>query len=53
MVSYEYLKKIKTNGNFPVAIIDFLSNFIKATSLRFIQRLTRYSAGQRFTVKGP
>ena len=24
-------KKIKTNGNLPVAIIDFLSNFVEAT----------------------
>ena len=25
MVNYDYFKKIKTNGNLPVAIIDFLS----------------------------
>ena len=34
MVNYDYFKKIKTNGNLPVAIIDFLSN-IDAAYLRF------------------
>ena len=34
MVNYDYFKKIKTNGNLPVAIIDFLSN-IDATYFRF------------------
>ena len=33
MVNYDYFKKIKTNGNLPVAIIDFLSN-IDATYFR-------------------
>ena len=35
MVYYEYLNKNKTNGHLPVAIIDFLSNFIDATYFRF------------------
>ena len=34
MVNYDYFKKIKTNGNLPVAIIDFLSN-IDATYFQF------------------
>ena len=34
MVNYDYFKQIKTNGNLPVAIIDFLSN-IDATYFRF------------------
>ena len=34
MVNYDYFKKIKTNSNLPVAIIDFLSN-IDATYFRF------------------
>ena len=33
MVNYAYLKK-KHNGNLPVAIIDFLSNFVEATYFR-------------------
>ena len=35
MVNYDYFKKIKTNGNLPVAIIiDFLSK-LDATYFRF------------------
>ena len=34
MVNYAYLKKLKQNGNLPVAIIDFLSNFVEATYFR-------------------
>ena len=33
MGNYVYLKKIKANGNLPVAIIDFLST--RATYFRF------------------
>ena len=35
MVNYEYLKKNKTNGNLPVAIIDFLSNLTDGTYFLF------------------
>ena len=52
MVNYAYLKKIKTNGNLPVAIIhfiNFVSNFIDATYFRFKNGDIR--EGQNIAVK--
>ena len=52
MVNYAYLKKIKQNGNLPVAIIDFLSNYVEATYFRLKNGdIRRYERDRIFAVK--
>ena len=52
MVNYAYLKKIKQNGNLPVAIIDFLSNFVEANYFRLKNGdIRRYKRDRIFAVK--
>ena len=49
MVNYAYSKKLKQNVNLPVAIIDFLSNFVEATYFRLKNgdiRVTQIREGQ-------
>ena len=52
MVNYAYLKKLKQNGNLPIAIIDFLSNFVEATYFRLKNGdIRRYERDRIFAVK--
>ena len=46
MGNYAYLKKIKANGNLPVAIIDFLS-----TQPTSCSKMATYKRGRIFAVK--
>ena len=52
MVNYAYLKKIKQNGNLPVVIIDFLSNFVEANYFLLKNGdIRRYKRDRIFAVK--
>ena len=45
MVNYYHFKKIKTNGNLPVAIIDFLSDYIDLLPVQW-----RHARGTEFRI---